>query len=107
MEEVKKAVFDLSGDSAAGPNGFTKNFFQICWQIVAEDVWRALKSFFCGFELPRSVAHTNLILIPKKEAPKIFLDMRPISLSCFLNKIVSRVVHERILIVLPKIISPN
>lgn len=48
-----------------------------------------------------------MVLISKKEAPKTFSDLRPISLSCFLNKIVSRVVHERILMVLPKIISPN
>lgn len=27
-EEVKKAIFSLSGNSAAGPDGFTRMFFQ-------------------------------------------------------------------------------
>ena len=27
MEEVKKVIFDMDGDSAAGPNGFTGKFF--------------------------------------------------------------------------------
>lgn len=29
-EEVKGAVFDLSGESASGPDGFTDMFFQEC-----------------------------------------------------------------------------
>lgn len=29
-DEVKKVVFDLSGDSVAGPDGFIGNFFQKC-----------------------------------------------------------------------------
>lgn len=66
-----------------------------------------LKSFFCGNELPRFVTHTNLVLIPKKELPNSFHDLRPISLSNYINKVVSRVLHERIVVVLPKIISPN
>lgn len=74
---------------------------------MAEDLLRVVKAFFCRYELPRSVTHTNLVLIPKKEVSKTFSGLRPISLSCFLNKIVSRIVHERFLIVLPKIISPN
>lgn len=107
MEEVKKAVFDLSGNSAAGPDGYIGKVFQKCWDIVVDNLLRAVKAFFYGYELPRSVTHTKLVLIPKKELPNIFSDLRPINLSCNLNKIVSRVVHERILMVLPKIISPN
>lgn len=29
MEEVKKAVFKLNGDSASGSNDFTGNFFKV------------------------------------------------------------------------------
>lgn len=46
-----------------------------------------VKAFFCGQELPRYITHTNLVLIPKKEFPKTFSDLRPISLSGFLNKV--------------------
>ena len=30
MEEVKKVIFDMDGDSAAGPDGFTGKFFYLC-----------------------------------------------------------------------------
>lgn len=36
-----------------------------------------------------------------------FLDLRKFSLSCFINKIISRVLHGRMVEVLPKLISPN
>lgn len=65
------------------------------------------KDFFCRQCLPRYVTHTNLVLLPKKEEVKTFADLRPISLSYFVNKVISRVLYKRLLIVLPKIISPN
>lgn len=66
-----------------------------------------VKAFFCGQELPRYVNHTNLVLIPKKEKVNTFGDLRPISLSNFVNKIISRLIHERVVKVLPGIISNN
>lgn len=48
-----------------------------------------------------------MVLIPKKENAITFNDLRPISLSAFVNKIISKVLHERIALVLPNIISKN
>lgn len=108
MEEVKKVVFQLNGASAASLDGFTSLFFfQTCWDLVADDVTNVVKAFFCGQCLPRYMIHTNLVLLPKKERGKIFSDLSPISLSYFINKVISRVLHERMLLMLPKIISLN
>lgn len=45
--------------------------------------------------------------IAQKEFLKNFANLRPISLSCFINKMISRVLHDRMVEVLPRIISPN
>ncbi|XP_042006110.1 uncharacterized protein LOC121754885 [Salvia splendens] len=37
-DEVRAAVFGISGDSASGPDGFSSLFFQHCWDIVGADV---------------------------------------------------------------------
>lgn len=66
-----------------------------------------VKAFISGHELPRYITHTNLILIPKKEVTANFGDLRPINLSALTNKIISRVMHERLVAVLPDIISNN
>ncbi|XP_019257820.1 PREDICTED: uncharacterized protein LOC109236045 [Nicotiana attenuata] len=64
-----------------------------------------VKAFFCGHELPKFVTHTNLVLLPKKKVLHTFSDLRPISLSNFTNKIISRVVHERLVDIMPNVIS--
>jgi len=106
-------VSSLNGDSASGPDDFLGQFLQCCWNIVKEDISNMVRAFFCGHELPRFITHTNLILIlililiPKKEVVDDFGDLRPINLSTLNNKIISRLIHERLAPVLPDIISQN
>ncbi|XP_060182870.1 uncharacterized protein LOC132612794 [Lycium barbarum] len=78
VDEVKKAVFNLSGSSASGPDGFPGNFYQICWDIISLDVYKMVVSFFQGHTLPKSVTHTNLVLLPKKELVQSFVQGRSI-----------------------------
>ncbi|XP_016488731.1 uncharacterized protein LOC107808707 [Nicotiana tabacum] len=107
IEEVKRALFALSGDSESGPDGFTRIFYQECWDIVGENIFNMLQIFYSGAPLPKSVTHTNLVLLPKKVLVSTFSDLRPISLSNFINKIISRVIHDRLEKILPSLISSN
>ncbi|KAK6796405.1 hypothetical protein RDI58_004106 [Solanum bulbocastanum] len=94
-EEVKEVVFSLNKDSVCGPDGFSGEFFLNCWDIIKNDICKLVMEFFCGSEIPKYVSHTNVVLIPKKEKVNKFVDLRPISLSSFANKILSKVLHER------------
>lgn len=104
-EEVKAAVFGLNGNTARGPDGFTGSFYQACWEIIGDDLFDMVRAFFRGHELPKCVTHTNLVLLPKKKEVSTFSEMRPISLSNFSNKVISRVIHERLVDLLPSLIS--
>lgn len=64
-----------------------------------------VKAFINGQELPRFVTHTNLLLLPKKKVVTTFSDMMPISLSNFINKVFFRVIHKRLVGLLPNLIS--
>lgn len=101
FEEVKRVVFEVNGD----PNRFTEYLFQFCWDVVGEDVVKVVQAFFDGRILPKSITQTNLVLLPKKEKVLTFSNLRPISLSNFLNKIISRIIHDGLEEVLPKLIS--
>jgi len=48
-----------------------------------------------------------LVLLPKKEIIQTFSDLRPISLSNFINKVISKTLHDRLEGLLPRIISVN
>lgn len=106
-EEIKEVAFSLNSNSACGSDDFSEKFFQSCWEIIKEDVVKMVVAFFCGRELPRYVTHTNLVLIPKKEQVSSFTDLRPIGLRTFINKVISKVIHGRLIEVLPVIISKN
>ncbi|XP_027182270.1 uncharacterized protein LOC113780688 [Coffea eugenioides] len=107
IKEVYRVVRSMDGDSAAGPNGFAGKFFTYAWEVVAQDVYKAVLSFFCGAELPRFITSTSIILIPEMPNPQDFSQFRPISLCNFFNKLLSRILADRVACVLPKIISPQ
>ncbi|XP_042023118.1 uncharacterized protein LOC121770454 [Salvia splendens] len=107
LDEVKRALFEISGDSAPGPDGFSATFYQACWPIVGRDVVEAIAQFFNGAYLPRSVTATNIVLIPKKASPETWADYRPISLCNVFNKIITKVLTARLAPYLPQVISPN
>ncbi|XP_075083347.1 uncharacterized protein LOC142167090 [Nicotiana tabacum] len=107
IEKVREVVFELSGESAIGPDGFTGLFYQTGWDVIGADIHNMVLHFYGGVALPKSITHTNLVLLPKKPRAEIFSDLRPISLSNFINKVLSRVLHDRLESFLPSLIAPN
>lgn len=81
IEEVKKAIFALSGDNASSPNGFTDIFYQEYSDIIGEDILNMLLVFYGSASPPKSIKYINLVLLPKKPMLQTFLDLRPISLK--------------------------
>ena len=87
--------------------GSQGSFFTFAWEVVAQDLYNAIVSFFCGAELPRFITATSIVLIPKVQNPSSFAQFRPISLCNYLNKVLSRILAERLATLLPRILSPN
>ncbi|XP_057775251.1 uncharacterized protein LOC130994230 [Salvia miltiorrhiza] len=95
-EEIKAAVFNLASDSAAGPDGFSGTFFQKCWDTIKDDIVVAVKTFFVKNYLPQGLNSNTLILIPKKEVVETVADLRPIVLSNFFFKVLSKILATRL-----------
>lgn len=107
MEEMKEVVFAMDGESVVGPNGFTNKFFTFAWDVVSHDVFEAVVSFFYGHELPRSIASTLIVLLPKVSSPQDFSQFRPISLCNFVNEVISKILVAQLAKVLLSIIFPQ
>ncbi|KAL0307991.1 UNVERIFIED_CONTAM: hypothetical protein Scaly_2963900 [Sesamum calycinum] len=94
-------------DSAAGPDGFSALFYQVCWEIIAQDVLIAVQDFFCCTPMPKNFKATSIALIPKVLNPSVWTDYRPISLCNVYNKICSKIMNDRLSRILPRIIAPS
>lgn len=80
MEKLKRAVFDLSRDSAGSPEWIYCLVLSI--MLVHSrciDIYGMVLSFSKGASLPMSIRHTNLVLLPKKSMVQIFSNIRKIA----------------------------
>ena len=72
MDEIKHAVFYMKKNTAPGPDHMPVEFFQVCWDIIKEDLMEMFEEFFENeMEISR-LNYGTITLIPKlKEANKI------------------------------------
>ena len=72
MDEINHDVFDMEKNTAPGPDHMPVEFFQVCWDIIKEDLMEMFEKFFENeMEISR-LNYGTITLIPKlKEANKI------------------------------------
>ncbi|XP_012845740.1 PREDICTED: uncharacterized protein LOC105965715 [Erythranthe guttata] len=107
VEEIKYAVFGICRDSASGPDGYSSLFYQHCWDLIQCDVCEAVWHFFEGGSMLASFTATTLVLIPKVEFSTAWTEFRLISLCNVTNKIITKLLTNRLAPHLPHIISPS
>jgi hypothetical protein len=104
-EEVRTALFQMAPLKYPGPDGFPADFYQKNWDTVGGDVCKAVLEFLNGGQFDAGLNTTNIVLIPKVNSPSNPFDFRPISLCNVLYKIISKVLANRLKVILPNIIS--
>ncbi|XP_031123873.1 uncharacterized protein LOC116026662 [Ipomoea triloba] len=106
IQEVRQCVFSMKPESAAGPDCFGGGFYQSCWEVIKDDLLNLVRDFFQGKALTRAVTHTAIVLIPKVSNPATFAQFRPISLSNYCNKIITKIMVTMLSNVLIRVVSP-
>lgn len=105
--EIRHVLFSMPSSKAPGPDGFPAEFYRASWHIIKDDFGVAVQSFFMYGFLPRGVNATILTLIPKHDDAKEMKDYRPISCCNILYKVISKVLANRLKVLLPELIEPN
>ncbi|XP_042983206.1 uncharacterized protein LOC122312616 [Carya illinoinensis] len=106
-EEVKRALDKMHPTKAPRSNGMASIFYQKFWSIVGTNITDAmLKALNIG-SFPFEINHTFITLIPKKKLPELVSNYRPISLYNVIYKLISKVLANRLKLVLPTVISPS
>ena len=97
----------MEGDKAPGPDGFTIAFFHKCWSVVEKDVMDFFEYFHQHSVFERSMNASFLTLIPKKGNAVNIKDFRSINLVGNVYKLLSKVLANRLRVVLDNLISEN
>ncbi|XP_057811612.1 uncharacterized protein LOC131025844 [Salvia miltiorrhiza] len=105
--EIAAAVFGKDAHSVPGSDDFSGMFFHNCWSTIKADIILAVQRFFSHSYLPSGCNASTMIFIPKKEVVSTVADLRPIVLSNFFFKIISKVMASRLSVVADSHVSPN
>lgn len=106
-EEVRKTLFAMPNNKSPGPDGYPAEFFKTAWAVISREFTVAVQSVFRFGFLPKGVNSTILALIPKKLDSLEMKDYRPIACCNVLYKVVSKILANRLKLLLPRIILDN
>lgn len=105
--EVKQALFEMHPSKSPRPNSMSPFHFQKYWHIVVNDLTtKVLSVLISGHFLPK-MNYTHIVLIPKKNDPRYVSNYRLISLANVISKIVSKVLANRLKLILLNVISDS
>ncbi|GJZ49360.1 protein LAZ1 [Tanacetum coccineum] len=105
--EIKAAMFSIRDDRAPGPDGYTSAFFKKGWDVVGQDVYKAVRDFFTNGQILKEINHTFIALIPKVSTPLRINDYRPISCCNVIYKCISKILTNRIIKGTKEVVSDN
>ncbi|XP_071694564.1 uncharacterized protein [Rutidosis leptorrhynchoides] len=103
-EEIKVAVWSCGSEKFSGPDGFTFGFIKKFWEVLKADVISSIQTAFAECSLPYGAALAFICLIPKLSNPMCIRDYRPILLIGFQYKIITKILANRMALVIDKVI---
>ncbi|GJU29755.1 RNA-directed DNA polymerase, eukaryota [Tanacetum coccineum] len=104
-EEIKRAGWDCGISKSPGPDGFTFEFYRKYWSLIDHDFVAAVTSFFSTGSFPPGCNSSFITLIPKSQEAKMVKDFRPISLIGSMYKIITKVLANRLSLVISELVS--
>jgi len=107
LEEIKAAVWDCDSFKCPGPDGINLGFFKDFWEILKIDLLNFFAEFFHNGKLTKGLNSTFIALIPKVDNPQRVADFRPISLVSSVYKILSKVLANRLRLVVGNVVSDS
>ena len=93
--EVKVALFAMAHNRAPGPDNIPVEFYQVCWDVVKDDIMLLFEHFYKG---DLDVQHLNygaITLLPKTAGADKIQQFRPICLLRCPYKLITKVLDRR------------
>ncbi|GJR39911.1 RNA-directed DNA polymerase, eukaryota, partial [Tanacetum coccineum] len=106
-DEIRSAVWDCGENKSPGPDGFTFEFFRRYWELIGPDFCAAVEHFFENRTFSKGCNSSFIALIPKVSDAKFVNEYRPISLIGSVYKVVTKIMANRLSMVIAGIVSDS
>lgn len=97
----------MDSQKAPGLDGYNLLFFKKAWKVIVKEVVAAVQQFHHTSFLPKTLNTTLLTLLPKTQNACRAKEFRHIACCLVLYKIISKVIANRLQMVLNDIISAS
>jgi len=106
-EEVKKALFQIGDFKAPGPDGMHAVFYKRFWDVLGDDLVKEVLEAVNLAKIPEGWNDTTIVLIPKVNNPTMVSQFSPINLCNVVYKVISKMLANRLWMILSDIISDH
>lgn len=106
-QEINDALNNINDSKAPGIDGFNSFFYKKSWNIIKDDIYRAVTEFFEKERLHKPINATIITLIPKTENATKAKDFRPIACCTVLYKIISKIITKRLQEVIGEVVDTS
>lgn len=104
-EDIQAAFLSLPTNKSPGPDGYPAEFFTGHWKAIGRDMIDAVNEFLSTGELLQQWNSTAITLVPKKTNANRISEFRPISCCNTIYKVASKLLANRLKVILPSLVS--
>jgi hypothetical protein len=106
-DELKEVLHKFKKYKIPGTNGWTIDLFLGIYEIIGMDILKVVEESHINGHMHTPLNATFISLIPNTDAPQCLEDFRPISLCKCIYKVVSKIINQRIRVILSASLSPE
>jgi hypothetical protein len=107
QSEIDSIIKRMPSDKAPCLDGFNGMFTKRCWQIIKNNFYSLCEEFYNGSANLECINNSYITLVPKVSNPKTVSDYRPISLLNISLKLLTKVLANRLQLVILKLVHNN
>ena len=106
LGEIEKVIENTSNNKSPGIDGIPYEFYKIFWETIKNELFLIIQGILT-YKLSHSQKTAVITLNPKDENTELLNNWRPISLTTCDYKIFTKIIANRVKLVIPDTISPE
>jgi len=106
IREIEEVVRKLARGKSLGLDGIPNEFYQKLWAVMETNLVNLVQTIFNKGKMSKGLNKSLIALMSKISGPRKVKDFRPISLLGGVYKIITKIMANRIRLLVPKLVHP-